>query len=428
MTMKEKNAEMKSGYLLVSKPMDQSGATAVFVAIVLFLLVGFAALAVDVGHLLVGRNELQNAADAGALAGARFLYDEDGTAVNEGANQIAYDAATANKSEKVAVDVFWTGGNDGDVQRGHWSFATRTFTPNASLLPVDLWNRSTEELDADPDFINAVRVVSRREATPLAAFFARIFGHENFRLAADAVAYIGFAGTLGPGEADQPIAICRQSIIDENEKYSGCNIGRMLNSGGDDATHNTAAWTNFSQPCETANAFEMRGLICGDGNPGMLDYGEGIGAVGGVQDNVFRTLRDCWIDSDKTPNAVDGLPNEPWELTLPVVDCPGNNVSNCAPLLGAVTVQVVFMSPEGGSPSWDDAPREMDGWLSSDPDGQKRWESFVENFNLRNVDGLYADYAKKSIYFLPSCDPEESAGTTGGDNYGILAKIPVLVQ
>jgi hypothetical protein len=421
---------------------DQRGATAVMVSLVLFLLLGCAMLAIDTGHLFVARNELQNAADAGALAGARFLYNEDGSLVNEGANQIAYDAATANKSEKLPVDVNWSGGNAGDVQRGHWSFATRTFTPNASLLPVDLWDRSADELDADPDFINAVRVVSRREAPAVAAFFARIFGHEDFRLAADAVAYIGFAGTLAPGEGDQPIAICKQSIIDENGKYSGCNIGRMLNSGGSNATHNTAGWTNFSQPCETANAFEMRGLICGGGNPGMLTYGSGIGAVGGVQDNVFRELRDCWISSDPTPNPVDGLPNDPWELKLPVVDCPGNNVSNCAPLLGAVTVQVVFISPEGGTPSLDDAPREMHGhgsitdWPTladlATPgfatNGEVRWASFVNHFNLKNVDDLYADYAKKSMYFLPSCEPEEPAGNTGGDNYGVLARIPVLVK
>ena len=170
-----------------------------------------AALAIDLGHLYVVRNELRNAADAGSLAGARFLYNDDGTVVNTGANQIAYDAATANNSEKVSVDVNWTSGNEGDVQRGHWSFATRTFTPNASIAPVDLWNVSTEELDADINFINAIKVVTRRQTLPATSFFARIFGHENFELAADAVAYIGFAGTAAPGEADQPIAICARA-------------------------------------------------------------------------------------------------------------------------------------------------------------------------------------------------------------------------
>src|SRR4030067_1579475 len=89
---------------------DQKGIVIVIVAILIAVFIGFAALAVDIGHLYVVRNELQNAADAGALAGARFLYYEDGAAVNEGANQIAFVAAIANKSEKVPVDIHWTGG------------------------------------------------------------------------------------------------------------------------------------------------------------------------------------------------------------------------------------------------------------------------------------------------------------------------------
>ena len=119
-----------------------------------------------------------------------------------------YDAAFANNSEKVPVEVNWTGGNTGDVQRGHWRFASKSFTPNASLEPVDLWDVSSDELDANLNFINAVQVTTRREATPILAYFARIFGIENFQRTANAVAYIGFAGTLTPEDVDQPIAIC----------------------------------------------------------------------------------------------------------------------------------------------------------------------------------------------------------------------------
>jgi Flp pilus assembly protein TadG len=426
---------------------NQSGATMVFVAICIFILVAFTALAVDLGHLFVAHNELQNAADAGALSGARFLYINNGQTINVNANQEAYDAAIANMSESVPAEVIDPLTNQHDVQRGHWSFGignlARGFYQSDNTTPVNLYNVSTEQLDEDPNHINAVKVVTRREQSEIASFFARIFGYQGFKQSAEAVAYIGFAGTLMPTEADQPIAICKQSITDSNGTYSGCNIGRMLNSGSNNETHNTAGWTNFSQPCDTANASEMRGLICAGGNPTPVTYGEGIGATGGVQDNVFRALRDCWIASAPSHNAVDGLPNQPWPLTLPVVDCPRNNVSNCPTLLGAVTVQVVFMSPEGGTPNWDDAPREMTnvsgkadwptaGQLTAIPDfatnGQARWTSFVNHFELKNVDDLYADYAKKSMYFLPTCDPQEPAGLSGGENFGILAKIPVLVD
>ncbi|MBE9582558.1 MAG: hypothetical protein IMF18_13215, partial [Proteobacteria bacterium] len=236
---------------------NQRGATAILVGLCLFSFIGFGALAVDIGHLCVARNELQNAADAGALAGARFLYNEDGTAVNAGANQIAHDAATANMSELAPVEV-----NGGDVQRGHWSFATRTFTPNDTLLPVDLWNVSTDELDANINFINAVRVTARRQAMPIASFFARIFGHVGFQHAADAVAYIGFAGTLGPLDVDQPIAICEDSLL-TGDQYT-CNVGRMINSGQDTTTNETGGWTSFNQddPCTGGtNAQEVKSLV-----------------------------------------------------------------------------------------------------------------------------------------------------------------------
>src|SRR3989339_19293 len=159
---------------------DRKGVVMILVAVAIFVIIGFAALAIDVGHLFIVRNELKNAADAGALAGARILYINNGTAVNPNANQAAFDVAAANQSEKHAVDVDWSGGKAGDGERGHWGFATRSFTPNDSLSPVDLWDLKSDALDSDTNFINAVRVKARREATPAASFFARVFGFQNF--------------------------------------------------------------------------------------------------------------------------------------------------------------------------------------------------------------------------------------------------------
>ena len=87
---------------------DQWGATVILVALLILVFIGFTAVAIDIGHLSLVRNELQNATDAGCLAGGRFLYLDDGMAVNQNSNQIAYQAAMANKSEKAPVDVYWT--------------------------------------------------------------------------------------------------------------------------------------------------------------------------------------------------------------------------------------------------------------------------------------------------------------------------------
>jgi Flp pilus assembly protein TadG len=413
---------------LIVKAKNERGVTAVVVALVLFPLVALTALAIDIGHLYVVDNELQNAADAGALAGARYLYNDDGTLVNTGANLIARDAAIANRSENSPVEVNWSGGNSGDVQRGHWRFADSTFTPNASTDPVDLWDVTEVELDDNLDFINAVRVTTRREATPAASFFARIFGYEGFGLNAEAVAYLGFAGSLTPFDVDQPIAICRESILQGNE-YS-CNVGRMINSGGDITTHQTGGWTNLSQESACTggtNAQEVRSLVCGDGNPDVLRLGDDMATSGGDIQSAFNQLIACW--KSETGQV------QPWNMTLPVVTCPSNNVGTCEELRGAVNVNVVWITEAGEDPAYDNAPTQMAGledvvapWASADPSGENRWNSFVQHFNLLNVDGTPVPYAKKSIYFLPDCTPHEPGGVSGGENFGIQAEIPVLVQ
>jgi uncharacterized membrane protein len=163
----------------LTKHGTQTGTIIVLAGLSIFMLAGFTALALDSSLLFVARNELQNAADAGALAGARRLYLNDGTAVNPGANQVGHDTAEANNSQNTAVEVNWTAGNTGDVERGHWSFATRQFTPNASLLAVDLFGVTTAELDADTDFINAVSVTTRRQGTPVQSIFANFFGDDG---------------------------------------------------------------------------------------------------------------------------------------------------------------------------------------------------------------------------------------------------------
>lgn len=407
---------------------EQRGVTLILIALLILVFIGVAALAIDIGHLFVVRNELQNAADAGCLAGARFLYHEDGT-VDENANQIAYQAAVANKSERNPVEVHWgSGDNEGDIERGHWCFATRTFTPNESTQPVDLWDVSAETLDSNLDFINAIRVKTRRQDTPAASFFARVFGYENFSLSTEAIAYIGFAGTLAPGEADQPIAICKESLL-TNDQYT-CSIGRMITNHETKPGMESGGWTDFNQdsPCLTGtNAEAVRSLIGNGGNPDSIILGQPIAINGGYIQNAHGLLRERW-------ESVTGK-TQPWTLTLPVVECPGNNVDSCARVVGAVTVNIVWITDwEDDDPPYSEAPWEMENprtgttWSSNDPDGQVRWNSFVEDFNLKQVDGNPVPYERRGVYFLPDCHYHKPAGRTGGENFGVLAKIPVLAK
>ncbi|MBN1550442.1 hypothetical protein JW979_03185 [bacterium] len=61
---------------------DQEGNVLVFTAFALVVLVGFTALSIDVGLMMTARNQLQNAVDAAALAGASGLINNGTDAVS----------------------------------------------------------------------------------------------------------------------------------------------------------------------------------------------------------------------------------------------------------------------------------------------------------------------------------------------------------
>jgi hypothetical protein len=64
------------------------------------------------------------------------------------------------------------------------------------------------------------------------------------------------------------------------------------------------------------------------------------------------------------------------------------------------------------------------------------WDSFVETFNIRTTDGngplaYWSDsppnpYKNNTYYFAPYCEVTELGGT-GGNNFGVLSEVPVLV-
>ena len=455
---------------LWEKRKDDKGAVAVIVGIMLFLLIAFSAFAIDVGHLMVVRNELRNAADAGALAGARWLYDQTGQNINTGANQIAFDTARRNVSDRLSVDIFWQAGqNSGsDVERGHWSFTTRTFTPNDSTEVFSFCGIPTPVLDQDTRLINAVRVTARRAAapggTPAASFLARIFGFESFLAQAASVAWIGYAGTLGPGEVDQPIAICEEAILDytiDPPTYN-CSRGRMINSGNNSAGHQTGGWTNFTQePCQQASVPSVRPYVCGGAESLPITYGSGIGATGGELETIFDRLRNCWANGsvdtngDDVPDTLidtngDGYPDRQWPMLLPVISCPGNNTQKCAPVRGAVYVNVVWMTrndreqmnevprywseiPEGYTIP-DSFARDANGivtgkWHCLSANGADCWSGFRNMHMLHDVlNDTPATYENKTIYFKPDCEPHDLAGNSGGQNFCVLARIPKLVD
>jgi hypothetical protein len=93
-----------------------------------------------------------------------------------------------------------------------------------------------------------------------------------------------------------------------------------------------------------------------------------------------------------------------------------------------VTVEVVWITGPGEDPEYLNAPTQMGSWSSALTNGINRWNDFVISFGLQNLDGSPVPYSKKNVYFKPLCEAQFFAGNTGGENFGMLAKIPVLVE
>lgn len=112
----------------------QRGAVAVLTAITIVVLVGFLGLVVDLGVVYVRKTELQNAADAAALAGAREL---NGTAAGIGlARDQAIAIAALNGSDFAATPVAISAANleFGPGPDGPWSSVGA-----ATGAPQDKW-------------------------------------------------------------------------------------------------------------------------------------------------------------------------------------------------------------------------------------------------------------------------------------------------
>ena len=236
---------MTTGQKLIARIKDQSGITVVLVALTMTVLIGFAALAVDIGYTLTTKNELQNVADAAALAAARQLgviyqgmsYDEQQDYVCDPQTivDVATDVAAKNQAGGMNITI-----EADDVTIGDW---------DANTL-------SLFETNDQPD---AVRVLARRDGTangPITTFFARIFGIDTVDVSAKATAALTGQGTTEPGELEVPLGISGY-YFDGDDR---CNDQIKFSPTGDpDAC---AGWTSFTENANTPNIVKiLQGLI-----------------------------------------------------------------------------------------------------------------------------------------------------------------------
>jgi len=147
---------------------------------------GLLAMTVDLGQLFVCKNELQNVADAAALAGAKKLIQAKDPANPGLASVYCAEAITAaqtvagnNKSSGATMTV-----SSANITLGQWNLTTGSFIKTGC---------STNPLD-----VTAIQVTVNRDGNDnpsLTSIFGGLLGVSQMNTSATAVAYLGLAGT-----------------------------------------------------------------------------------------------------------------------------------------------------------------------------------------------------------------------------------------
>lgn len=309
------------------------GNVSIQVALSLTLLIGVAAIVVDLGLGRYYRQQLSHAAEAGAHAGAAQLDGSiDGMAA---AREMAAAVAAENAAAGAPVDLDLNEGNDetGDIVLGYWDDG---FVPSTNALEV-----------------TTVKVIARR--TGLATFFASVAFDQATMTASDyAIAQAG-----GPSGVDCPIPLALADCELAAMQAGGCNQEIVLNS----ARVDNGAWGQLgtSQPNANYVRDAVRDGVCVDGG----EVGEQLTLNNGTIANGLSQVEYAINNSTETWNAAewgdlpDQLPDSGvtaygnvYTGQVMVFDDPGNCVNTgftgTHPIVGYATAVLYDVVPTGG--------------------------------------------------------------------------------
>jgi Flp pilus assembly protein TadG len=142
---------------------DQRGQTLPFVALLVFGMLGVSGLVVDVGHAYVVRSELQNSANAAALAAAEYVYT----------------SSTATVNPITEANQYGPGSGGENAQPGLSNVTTTVTTECLNLL------MPTGQACGSGSPANALKVVN---STGVKTFFMGLFGVPTLTVGATATA------------------------------------------------------------------------------------------------------------------------------------------------------------------------------------------------------------------------------------------------
>jgi Flp pilus assembly protein TadG len=272
---------------LVKSLADPSGSVALITAIGLLAVCGGAALATDIGHLISVKNELQTAAEASALAGARGLL----TQVPISASFI--DKPNWTNGNAMITDILGKNSADGhllstaDSQVGywnltwHWNTAPRDPSTGAiTLLPATT--------PPNPLYVPAVRVKIDKTAGvnegKVVFSLAKILGYNDSNSSAQAVAAVFPRENQGiltvPPQSCFPFAIPLSWVTQHwnDDPPTPFYIGSAYHAS------DGGQWTSFT--IDANNVPTIRNLI-DNGNPTPLSVGDDIYIQPGTKSTLY---------------------------------------------------------------------------------------------------------------------------------------------
>ena len=270
---------------IFSNRRKESGAVVIVVAICLIVILGFLALALDIGYVMITRNESQNAADAAALAGARQLGENYHVrAADKTANVVSVSEATAGLNRVARRSISQ---DNVAIRLGMWDQVSGTFA----------------ETLANPNAVEAT--VTRRQGLtsgPIRTFIAGVLGIPNFRMEATATATI-----LGEctGIVDFPVGIGR-SWFTVKGANRGCTTV-VLN----DTMSSCAGYTNLRD--EKYKWKQVEDIITKKTPVPVVNVGSFIEFGGGTVEVLLKQVYDRFVLEKKNGNY-------PWRVTIPVFE------------------------------------------------------------------------------------------------------------
>jgi Flp pilus assembly protein TadG len=183
------------------------GVAAIVIAIALFVLIGAATLVIDIGHFNMVRSELQNIADAAALAGVAQLIQKDATtghAVRNSdlAKQTAIQVAQTQSQLQGQGAVDDAARNDLTIHFGIWNI----YAADRNLAWADLGTTCASDSNANAMLVT-VKGGSGNIFGPVSNLFAQILGYSTTEVAATAFAYLGDTTAADTGTVTVPLAL-----------------------------------------------------------------------------------------------------------------------------------------------------------------------------------------------------------------------------